>query len=363
MNGHEIRRSPCRIPNSRRGGGPRRGGDRRGAEPLRGAARCRRRTRPAVGGGVPGPAGRGGRGHVGERAAADRDRVPGLRRAVHHASTAATRPPPDRSGACRRGTRNSTPHCGPASRREPRRPAGQPWLILAVVVVVLVVTLVAWAWWPPTWPTPTPAAAVTVWSRGSVPSPLRNCSSSSAISSPLGQVGGRIRAGCPPRSRWPPRAADHVEVFGVGADELVDLVPGRLAGRPQFDGVEHGARHRAQPLDERGAGLGIGHGRNVVGDPCPQADEPYPGLAEGDLEGGLDSGRDLEGPRAPCRSGGPGRPTRAARSRPGAPGGCGGWAPGRRRGRPPRGRPRRETMPTTARMKVGQEKSGSGPVR
>ena len=65
------------------------------------------------------------------------------------------------------------------------------------------------------------------------PSPLRNCSSSAAISSPLGtstsSPDGRALLGV--EGRLEP--ADHVEMLGVGPDQLVDLVAGGLAGRPQ----------------------------------------------------------------------------------------------------------------------------------
>ncbi len=127
------------------------------------------------------------------------------------------------------------------------------------------------------------------------PSPLRNCSSSSAISSPLGRSDGEP-SGVPSSesiaassrrtmSRWSGLVPMSSSTWVREASPAV----------AQRCGVEDGAGHRAQPFDEGGAGLGIGHGRHVVGDPGPQPDDRDPGLAEGDLESGLDPGRDLEG--------------------------------------------------------------------
>ena len=91
------------------------------------------------------------------------------------------------------------------------------------------------------------------------------------------------------------QTVDHVQVLGVGPDQLVDLTPRLVTGPPQRRTVEHQAGHGAQPFDEGGAGFGVGHGRHVVGDPGPQADDRHLGLAQGHLEGGLHPGRHFEG--------------------------------------------------------------------
>ena len=259
----------------------------------------------------------------------------------------------------------STRRCGPAcTPAEAAAAVGQPVAVLAVVVVVLLVALVALALVAAHVAHAHAAGRARAAAVAQSPSPLRNCSSSAAISSPLGRSEANP-SGVPSSESMAASSRRTISRWsGLAPISSSTWTPGRLAGRAQLDGVEHRAGHGAQPLDEGGAGLGVGHGRHVVGDPGPQADDRDAGRPEGHLERGLHAGGHLERARGRCRPVRPGRPTPAGRWRPAAPVGCGAWAPGRRRGRPRCARPSRRAMPDHGLDEASrQRKSGSGPVR
>ena len=127
--------------------------------------------------------------------------------------------------------------------------------------------------------------------------------------------------------------------------------PRLLARPPQLGGVELEAGDRGQPVEQRDAGLGIGHGREVVRHLRPQPDGGQAGLGEAALDRGLHARGHVEG--AGHESDPTGPAPRWWRWRPGAPAGCGARARGTRRSRPrggcrapgPGRPPRRERPP------------------